>query len=108
MEKKGRSIAGRIYIDVKRARSLSLSLAATTAAYLGSSTEDTLCKVTRQTQQEQSILIYVHLFIDSEFPIGHAAACVSSHTCGPARLEREDTFLIIQYSSIHEVSIFVY
>lgn len=107
MDKKGRSIAGRIYTDVKHALSLSLSLAATTAAYLGNSAEDTLCKATRHTQQEQSRLIYVCLFIDSEFPIGHAPACVSPHTCGPARFEK-DAFLIIQYSSIHEVSIFVY
>lgn len=38
------------------------------------------------------------------FPTRYAAACMSPHNCGPARFEREDTYLI-QCSSVYEVFI---
>ena len=70
---------------------LSVSLTATTAAYLGNSTEDTLCKVTRLTQQEQRRITYACLFTDPQFLQLH----ILVHTSMVLQDLREKTFLII-------------
>ena len=82
---------------------LSVSLTATSAAHLGNSTEDTLCKVTRLSQQEQSRLTYACLFTDPQFLQLH----ILVHTSMVLQDLREKNILDNSLS-IHEVSISVY
>lgn len=105
MESGGKGIIGREHIDVNLCLSFtaSLTLTPTTAAYLGNSIEDPcIYRNHSHLEQEQRMLIYAGPLLT--LLLGMHLCVWSQHACRPVRFEGEETFLIIQCSSVQEVS----